>query len=181
MLLLLVELQGRIYDGIRSVDQNHIIIMEDGYFGNPAFPDPITMGWENIMYSFHYYTLSDPTPNTAELYMNTTVPQLKEYQLTINTPYYIGEFNTEPEGQSGIPTMIDYFRTFTENGWSWTIWNYKRVNSLGCGNSTLWGLRTNNCGFLSQNIYTQSSSTLESLFPLYNMTYLDIQTNYELQ
>ncbi|MBI5526870.1 MAG: cellulase family glycosylhydrolase [Deltaproteobacteria bacterium] len=40
----LFTLYGRIYEAIRSVDERHIVIVEDGYMGLDKMPDPATLG-----------------------------------------------------------------------------------------------------------------------------------------
>ena len=43
----------RLYKAIRDADKNHIIMMEAVWDWN-ALPQPASMGWENVVYQFHY-------------------------------------------------------------------------------------------------------------------------------
>ncbi len=43
------------YNTIRSVDPNHIIIMESCW-GTSNLPNPQKYGWTNVMYEYHHYT-----------------------------------------------------------------------------------------------------------------------------
>ena len=48
------EVFDKIYDAIRSVNNEHIVCIEGvWYFNN--LPDPKKYGWENVMYQYHFY------------------------------------------------------------------------------------------------------------------------------
>ena len=49
---------NQMYKTIRSVDPDHIIIMESCW-GTANLPKPSDYGWSNVMYEYHHYTRQD--------------------------------------------------------------------------------------------------------------------------
>ena len=108
-------------DSIRSVDQNHIVIIEGNWFGNdhtgllPPFDD-------KMVYSFHHYIGSS----------TDTITMYNQYRTDIslehNVPLWVGEFG---ENSNYWGNNIKSFFERNDIGWSW--WNYKsaeRISSL---------------------------------------------------
>ncbi|HZT29022.1 MAG TPA: cellulase family glycosylhydrolase [Bryobacteraceae bacterium] len=174
----LINLHARIYQAIRAVDPNHIIFMEDGYKGFSAFPNPSTMGWTNIVYSFHVYFANATSPAPHLNYIYHVMPRLKQQQTIINTPIWVGEFSTMNDAQGGIPMMSLYFNAFNQYGWSWTPWTFKKVDRVN-GFQSIWGLYTNSLPWNQANPYTDSYSTLQTKFAQYNTANLQVQTDYQ--
>jgi aryl-phospho-beta-D-glucosidase BglC (GH1 family) len=48
------EYFNQVYEGIRSVDPDHIVIFESCWTQNDL-PQPSVYGWENVIYQFHHY------------------------------------------------------------------------------------------------------------------------------
>jgi len=173
----LIDLHNRIYQAIRAVDQRHMIIMEDGYNGFSAFPDPQKMGWSNICYSLHLYHLLALGANAFQQDLNTTFPQMKQQQQAINTPLYIGEFNTQAtllSASTALSVLPSYINALNQNGWSWTMWTYKKLDPAD-GRSTIWGLFTNNSPWNQANPYSDPFDVLQAKFSAYDTSNLQIQ------
>ena len=49
-----VSLYDRLYQAIRAIDPDHIIIMEAIWWWD-TLPNPQQKNWENVVYSLHYY------------------------------------------------------------------------------------------------------------------------------
>src|SRR5205814_7557477 len=62
----LIALHDRLYRAIRSMGQRHLLIMEDGYKGWGALPDPRRQGWQNVAYSTHVYQFGATSPAAHE-------------------------------------------------------------------------------------------------------------------
>jgi hypothetical protein len=132
-----------IYRAIRSVDDRHIIIMEDGYkledlryTKNGFFPRPDDMGWKHVIYSFHFYQTGDRTRH--ERRAKAVLRMGKREQTRCNVPIYLGEFNTISDTPESITSMGYYMTLFNQQGWHWSPWTFKFT---GAGKSkTLWGV-----------------------------------------
>ena len=111
------EVYDRIYKGIRSKDQNHIVIMESCW-GAKNLPHPEAYNWENVVYSFHHYT---GTSNTSD-HMNSMINRITEIENeNFKVPLYMGEFTCYNSSSSWNQTL-SYLNS---RGWHWTSWTYK--------------------------------------------------------
>ena len=86
---------NRMYNTIRSVDPDHIIIFESCW-GVNDLPNPANYGWTNIMYEYHHYPWgNEDNSSTSFNNQKSGIDGLvngvngKGY----NIPTYIGEFN----------------------------------------------------------------------------------------
>lgn len=125
------EIYDHIYQAIRSVDKNHIIMME-AVWDWASLPIPSKVGWENVVYQFHYYdVLSNKDPAIQKAFIDKKIlegrPKREQYQV----PVMIGEFTC----LNYLPTWDHYLEKFNQEGWSWTLWTYKAR-----GPSAEWGL-----------------------------------------
>ena len=149
---MLWEIYNNAYNVIRSVDADHVIIMEATW--DPVdLPNPSQYGWSNIMYEYHNYLYDD--------YDNANGQQIANMQKKIdainaanyNVPSYMGEFcyfNNLNAWDEGLALL-------TNAGISWTSWTYKVISDYGN-----WGLynQTNQ----HANIETDSWDTLCTKF-----------------
>jgi len=130
----MMDLYDRLYEAIRAVDSRHIIIMEDGLQGMHRFPHPDAMGWENVMYSTHYYPMSDEEGAKAASYI---MPRFNRAVLPYDVPFFMGEFNTINMGQGGVDILFRLCEAFDYLEWPWTFWSYKKLEG---NRDTNWGL-----------------------------------------
>jgi aryl-phospho-beta-D-glucosidase BglC (GH1 family) len=128
--LALWSLYDRIYDAIRAIDPNHLIVMEGIPLPNDweSLPDPNNFGWTNIAYELHYYGFTfnengeingtlDPAGHVAYLNNKITNSRQNDYQV----PVLLGEFN----GFNQRANWNYYCQVLRNQGWSWTMWSYK--------------------------------------------------------
>lgn len=113
-----ISLYSRLYDAVRSVDNDHIITME-GIWRLYNLPAPWLMGWSNVVYQLHFY---NKTNFGFKLLLFTAL--LYPY----NVPLYVGEFKS-----LGSATWDAILGTMNKWNYSWTIWSYK---------GTGWGAET---------------------------------------
>ena len=105
-------------DSIRTVDPNHIIIIEGNWYGNdhtgllPPFDN-------EMVYSFHHYvgSGSDSTTSDPNHWSNQYIANISSYH---NVPLWVGEFG-ENSNHWGF-NKINWFERY-DIGWSW--WNFK--------------------------------------------------------
>ena len=173
----IVALHDKLYKAIRRVDARHLIIMEDGYKGDAAFPVPAKKGWSNICYSRHIYRFDATSIDDQRKTITSDLPKLRKHQMLCNVPIYIGEFSTITERQGGVPGLAEYFAAFNKYGWSWTPWTYKQIDVNG-GLHTVWGLYSNRERWDRANPYTDSYEALLSKFAKYDTSNLEARRDY---
>ena len=122
----------RMYDTIRSVDPDHIVIMESCW-GTANLPNPSAYGWTNVMYEYHHYPwdyVADTDANyTAQVNaINNLVNSVNNANYGV--PTYIGEFNCF-DGDAKWAYVLD---KMNKAGWHYTNWSYK---ARGMGS---WGI-----------------------------------------
>jgi aryl-phospho-beta-D-glucosidase BglC (GH1 family) len=116
-----------LYGTIRSVDTNHIIIMQ-GTFGSwnwNMLPNPAVFGWTNIVYSMHEYQLNGNVAQ-VEAGADNQVTDFKNHS-TWNVPDYIGEFN---DFSNGLACWNYSASAYNNAGINWTVWTYKAADGL---------------------------------------------------
>ena len=148
---LLHNLYDAIYRKIRDFagDTNHVIVME-GAWDWASLPLPADMGWENVMYEFHYYCWEPPggeEPIAGEscpaydikylqfipemkiddvvsyhrAFINAKVAETRAAENRYGVPVLVGEFNA-----FGFKDAWEYYLSrFNAEGWSWSLWSYK--------------------------------------------------------
>ena len=153
-----------LYNTIRAVDTNHIIIME-GTFGNwdwSMLPDPATYGWTNIIYSMHEYQYGG-TVAQIEAGSDNQVTDFNNHK-SWNVPDYIGEWNDMGQGAACYDYSINDYNT---DGISWTMWAYKASAGL-VPNGWGWYDPTNSPA--TPNVSTSSAATISSDWQQWNTT-----------
>ena len=123
-----------LYKAIRAEDPNHILFIQDGLLGFHLLPKPQDMGWENVVYSFHYYpkdTAGGMTDPSAMFY------RYSRTGLYNGVPVNVGEFNSMQIDRGGISAFQRNREAFDYFGWSWNFWSYK---VLGENRDYNWGL-----------------------------------------
>lgn len=135
------EVHKMLYDAIREVDKNHIVILESCWQFSD-FPNIAKYKFENTVYEMHLYNFNKNTSVflAGHLFMYSICQQLHD------KPVYIGEFCL---GDGDLEYTINVFE---EYDFHWTSWSYKTNN---CGG---WGL--NNINVPRVNV---SSATLEQI------------------
>lgn len=122
------EFFDRLYEAIRAVDGEHIIMMESCW--NPEnLPAPADYGWENVVYQYHFYKWNADNDYWAQK-LNVDVKLHKIAQVNHPVPSFLGEF-TLFQSMDAWEYALD---AYSNAGMGWTIWTYKVT-----GNST-WGL-----------------------------------------
>ena len=138
----------RVYEAIRSVDPEHIIMMESCW--NPEnLPAPSEYGWENVVYQYHWYKWGADNDYWAQK-LNVDVKLHKVKQVNHPVPGFLGEFTLF----QSMDAWKYALETYSNAGIGWTIWTYKVT-----GNST-WGLY--NVYGSKVDIYQDSAETIEA-------------------
>lgn len=117
---LLRETYIMITDSVRSVDTNHIIIIEGNWFATVF--DKLTPPWDSkLIYQFHKYW-NDVTQGTIQYIVNIS----NDY----NVPLWLGEF-----GENSNDWITKAIKLAENNNIGWAIWPHKKVKSIAVLNS----------------------------------------------
>lgn len=125
-----VNLYDRLYHAIRTIDPDHIIIME-AIWSWDTLPNPQEKNWENVVYSLHYYQWQNNEDFTVmKNSVDGWIQDAQKWGSKYNVPHFIGEFTLFGNAESWNYGL----QQFTETGSHWTTWSYK---VLGRNN---WGM-----------------------------------------
>ncbi len=145
-----------LYQAIREVDANHIIILPDhNSDGISAYGDPLDLGMENVAFEHHAYPgLFGWGEIGYEVHRDwltcgkngdTGVCDWAKRVRNVYTPMLIGE--TQPWvglGELGGDITRATFDRYNALNWAATAWSYKTTSLAGGQGSGQWGLVTNN-------------------------------------
>jgi len=127
------DLYDQIYRAIRRVDSDHIIVME-GMWDWKTLRDPAKCGYQNVVYSFHWYNWGGKTTADRNRMTDNDLRNVADMYKAWNVPTFIGEFNL-----FGDKDAWEYaIRQYDKAKLSWTMWTYK--NKAAGSNS--WGVYT---------------------------------------
>ncbi|MES2660977.1 MAG: cellulase family glycosylhydrolase [Verrucomicrobiota bacterium] len=147
------SLYDRLYDAIRAVDPEHVVMMEgaggagvgNSYWSVDTLPAPSSWGWTNVAYQTHAYALDGGT--AAEGTAHWQVSQLSYH----GVPIVVGEFNLGDRELFGVQLWDD-------NHLSWTSWTYKARHTMDSN----WGIYELTQWTSSPNLQTASASQILS-------------------
>ncbi len=153
-----------LYNTIRTVDTNHIIIME-GTFINwdwSMLPDPSTYGWTNVVYSMHEYQYGGDVAQVE----GGSDGQVDDFanHVSWNVPDYVGEWNDMGLGADCYQYSINDYNT---SGISWTMWAYKATHGLVPDG---WGWYDPTNWPATPNVSTDSAATITNDWQLWKTT-----------
>jgi hypothetical protein len=130
------DFYDRLYKAVREIDPDHIIMVE-GIWDWDTLPNPVEMGWRNVVYQFHYYYFCEtdkggqgcPPDRAYDDYVqdrrdfvNSKITMTHDYRyFSCQVPAMVGEFNAFESRR----TWDYYLSRFNEQGWSWALWSYK--------------------------------------------------------
>ncbi|MCR2821753.1 chitobiase/beta-hexosaminidase C-terminal domain-containing protein [Lederbergia panacisoli] len=126
------DFYDQLYKAVRAKDKNHIMFIE-AIWEPYHLPNPDLYGWENIVYSYHFYGWDniDSFPSQKR-FTDSKIPMVNE-MTNYNVPLLVGEFTLFNNLQSW-----DYaLKVYEEQGWSFTTWSYKVT-----GEGSSWGMYT---------------------------------------
>lgn len=142
------DFYNEIYNTIRAVDGDHIIIMESCWDAD-NLPHPSRYGWTNVAYEYHYYPWNHISSTSGQQsYTASKVSDINGHNYGV--PTFVGEF-TCFEMEGGWRYAMS---TYNEQGWHWTTWSYKATGN------TSWGIYNHSPGTV--DIYNDSADTIRS-------------------
>lgn len=124
------EVFDQIYDAIRENGDLHVITME-GCWSFSTLPNPDKYGWENVMYSYHWYNWFT---NVLPYELFYAYQDFSNITKNYDVPVLIGEFTFFDDSEEWTKGL-DLFK---DRHYSWTLWTYKMAITGSWNNS--WGL-----------------------------------------
>lgn len=138
------DLMDRLYDAIREVDTNHVVIFESCWEAS-NLPHPSKYGWKNCMYSFHHYTGGGSGHNKS---FQNKIDSVNAANFGV--PLHMGEFTCYDDSGAWEYSL----NALNESGWHWHNWTYK-VNR-GSSTNSQWGYISVTAKSHQINVYTDS-------------------------
>jgi aryl-phospho-beta-D-glucosidase BglC (GH1 family) len=116
-----------LYQAVRSVDPDHLIVVEAFYDFNYIVP-PSTYGWTNVVYETHNYDMNDSSDGAKQLsFAYSQLQMLSQYKSAWNVPIYAGEYCFY-----GFDNVWDvWLQGLNSMGISWSNWAYKVKQNYG--------------------------------------------------
>ena len=130
------------YTAIRATGDKHVMFFPGALGSFPSFyDDPHVAGWSNVGFTEHFYPGLFGDKVAFEGHIRTltqAVPTRQKWLDTVQSPYYIGEFNPVLDATGGTNVTRAYFDAFARQGWAGTLWSYKLVKPKGGATSNTW-------------------------------------------
>ncbi|WAJ72482.1 cellulase family glycosylhydrolase [Catenovulum adriaticum] len=150
----LADVSTELYQAIREVDQNTIVILPGHNSGIQAYGLPAEQGLENVALEMHFYPgifddlgISYKTQRnwlTCGLLGSSGMCEWDEKIDNIQTPFLVGEMQPWTGlGEQGGAITRATFDKYNELGWAGTVWSYKVMSRDGGQGNGTWGLVTN--------------------------------------
>lgn len=141
----------RIYDSIRTKDNNHVVIFESCWDVN-NLPTSNTYGWKNYAYEYHHYTGSADYDTHTTSFNDKIESFVAAKQ---NVPIYMGEFTAYDCAESWDYTLT----LMNAYNISWTSWTYK-INSTVEMPWGIYNIKVSNANKI--NAHTDSYEEIEA-------------------
>lgn len=164
----LASLVGRIYDGVRAVDAEKIVVIPGFYDGIDFYGRPQDHGWANVIFTMHFYPgffgNGAPKPWTHADFIRGGLTGWKQRMDRLDTPLFIGEFNVVLNDAGGAEMMRRYYDLYADNGWPATMWSYKVFSANGGIGAGSWGMVTNRDALPTLELATAPKNEIEAWF-----------------
>lgn len=163
----LVSLIGEIYSAIRSVDACHIVILPGHRDGVGCYGNPADRGWQNVMFTEHYYPGvmgSGPSLEAHRNMINRNLPNNEKWFKQVGVPLLVGEFNVVFNSVGGPALMRQYYDLYASKGWWATMWSYKLVTRKGGLGKDNWYMVVNAQAAPRVSIRTSRYEEIEAYF-----------------
>ena len=136
-----------VYDTVRAVDPDKIVVFPSWWDGIDFYPDPADAGWTNMMHTKHpypgFFGWGEPEPGVHEDFLARVVPEWEAMAERLDVPILIGEFQVALRAAGGPDMMARHFQAYADAGFPATMWSYKVLTEEGGMEEGSWGFVTN--------------------------------------
>ncbi len=145
----------KLYEAVRSVDQNHVVILPGHAAGIDAYGKPAEQGMRNVAFEMHFYPgLFGWGQIGVDVHKDWLfcgggtmrgVCEWNQRLKNLNTAFLVGEFQpwTGQGLESGAQITRVTYDVYANYGWAATSWSYKLISNGGGQGAGTWGLVTN--------------------------------------
>ncbi len=135
----LLAVYDRLYRAVREVDDRHIVMLEDAFFGLRILPPPAQRGWSNVVYSIHFYPFGYHTDAQHEALLRRLRAEARYQRQRLGVPVVVGEFSAVSMQNGGPRWYRRYIEQLNALGWGWLTWCWKHPCTTP--SEDLWGIR----------------------------------------
>ncbi len=172
----LAEFSVELFEAIREIDQNHIVILAGhNADGIEAYGDPLDLGMENVAFDLHFYPglfgwgeigyAVHRDWITCGESGQEGVCDWARLARDVYTPTLVGEMQPWTGlGEMGGEITRASFDKYNLLNWAATAWSLKTTSKSGGVGNGQWGLVTNNGNQLLTKAQTWSCNNWESTF-----------------
>ena len=144
-----------LYERVRAVDPNHVMILPGHNQGIDAYGKPEARGMRNVAFEMHFYPgffgwgkpgaevhrdwfVCGPTGTAGSCEWKARLKRL-------NTAFFVGEFQPWADVENDLAGQVTRatFDTYAGLGWASAAWSYKLISNAGGQGDVNWGLVTN--------------------------------------
>jgi endoglucanase len=168
----------KLYEAVRSVDKNHVVILPGHSSGINAYGKPAEKGMSNVAFEMHFYPglfgwgQIGLDVHKDWLYCGSSgnggVCEWNNRLKELNAAFLVGEFQpwTGQGLEQGAQITRVTYDVYANLGWAATSWSYKLITNSGGQGAGTWGLVTNagNNSVPAVNFSTASLTEIETLF-----------------
>ena len=148
----------KLYQAVRAVDPNHVIILPGHNSGIAAYGNPAAAGMKNVAFEMHFYPgLFGWGAVGLDVHRDwltcsggaaSGVCEWDARIRSLDTPFFIGELQPWAGLGADLGGQITRatFDTYGKYGWAATAWTWKLITNTGGQGQGTWGLVTNAAG-----------------------------------
>lgn len=144
-----------LYERVRAVDPNHVMILPGHNQGIDAYGKPEAKGMRNVAFEMHFYPgffgWGKPGMEVHRDWL-TCGPkgaagscEWKERLKRLNTAFFVGEFQPWADVENDIAGQVTRatYDAYAGLGWASAAWSYKLITNSGGQGKVNWGMVTN--------------------------------------
>lgn len=168
-----VAMYDRLHDAVRANEDDHLLVIHDGFMGMQDLPVAAEQGWTDVVYSTHLFEWGVDSQEGYAALMQLDDALWAGAQEAQGVPWFIGSFSTMQDADWAYASAADLVDWYEGHGWSWSWWAYKRIDDPDAaavwGTRTGWGLRRDPWdGFERPDVWRDDEATLAAKLSAYD-------------
>jgi aryl-phospho-beta-D-glucosidase BglC (GH1 family) len=172
------DLYDRLVQAIRARGDDHLLVIHDGFRGMWTLPDPVRLGWQDVIYSTHFFEWGASSLQDYEDLIAYWDLMLVSSQQEQGVPYFAGSFSTMRDAGWAYEAAGRVAGYFESRGWAWSLWTYKciddPIDEELFGATSSWGLRGRlQGGYDRPDVWRDEESVLQEKLAAYATVRLD--------
>lgn len=147
----------RLYNAVREIDRNHVVILPGHHSGIDAYGKPIDRGLDNVAFEMHFYPghfgWAMPGLDVHRNWLQCLPDgggtcHWNKRMNDLNAPLFVGEFQPWADLDDELGGMITRasYDKYSSYGWAAAAWSFKVLSNTGGQLKSNWGLVANDDG-----------------------------------